>query len=582
MITVAGHNACGDGNSSITPITVKLFPVPAGTITGITTLCQGQTGLSYSTSNIAGASSYIWTLPAGATITSGSGTSSIIVSFDSTALSGTITVRGHSADCGNGIPSSLAITVNPLPSPAGIISGTTPVCQGQTGISYSIPVIPNATTYVWTLPTGCTIIGGAGTNSIITSFSTSAVSGVFSVHGHNETCGDGRHNSLPVMVNPLPIATGNISGASPVCQGEPDIPYSIQFIDPLSTSYVWNLVPMSAGVLSGLTSTITITWDNAFTGSASLHVHGLNSCGSGPISPSLSILVNPKPNVSFLDCNDQVTTKNARPVVLKGGYPMGTSGIYSGIGISQTIPGTFIFDPGSSAVIGSSGGTPYTITYRYTNIYSCFREGTRIMKVYPSNATQPCPGTVIDLRDGKSYLTFLAGSRTSSRCWMAENLNYGTFTNGNQPQSDNCIVEKYCINDLSTQCTVSGGYYQWNELMNYNAAEGAQGMCMPGWHIPSQQEWADLENFYLGTGLAGNALKDIYSTHGFHGLLSGVYYLNNIWKYTAGSNTGAMFWSSTSTLTGLVIANGINSFNPSTSQYQSSNGNAFPVRCVRD
>ena len=393
---------------------------------------------------------------------------------------------------------------------------------------------------------------------------------------------------MPVIVNPLPIATGNILGISPVCQGEPGIPYTIQVIDPLSTSYIWSLVPVSAGTLSGPTSTVDISWDNSFTGTASLQVHGLNGCGSGPVSPSYSILVDHKPNVSFLSCNDLFTTKNARPVVLKGGYPSGASGNYSGTGISQTIPGTFIFDPGSSAVTGTSGGTPYTLTYRYTNIYNCFREATRIMKVYSSNASQPCPGTVLDPRDGKSYPTFLAGSGSSTRCWMAENLNYGDYTNGNLSQSDNCTIEKYCVNDLSSQCAVSGGYYQWNEMMNYTTTERAQGICMPGWHLPSQQDWIDLENFYLGTGLAGNSLKDIFMTNGFHGLLSGIFYLNNTWKFTSGSNTGAMFWSSTpvlsglGTITGYAMAAGINSYNFSTSLYFSSIGNAFPVRCVRD
>ena len=580
-ISVAGHTICGDGTASTITLAVNLFPLPAGPVTGSVTLCQGQAGLSYSVPAITGAGSYIWSLPSGATITSGAGTNSIVVSFDSTALSGSLTVKGHSALCGDGISSSLGITVNPLPSPAGMISGPATVCQGQTGVTWSVQTIANASSYTWTLPAGCNLISGSGTNNITSGFNNNASSGIVTVYGHNAVCGDGRHNAHAVTVNPLPAATGDITGTTTVCQGVTGIPYSIQFADPQTTSYSWNLAPGSAGTVAGQASSVSITYDNAFTGNATLQVHGVNGCGSGPVSQSFNILVNPKPVVSLVSCNDLQTTKNARPVTLKGGYPLGISGSYTGTGVVQAVQGMYVFDPGNSAVNGSTGGSTYTITYRYTNIYNCFREATTTMKVYSSNASQPCPGSITDPRDGKSYATFLAGSGASAQCWMAENLNYGTWSDASQPQTDNCTVEKYCVNDVAAQCATSGGYYQWFELMNYSSAERTQGICIPGWHIPSQQEWNDLESFYLGAGLAGNAMKDTNVTTGFHGLVSGINYLNNTWKFSAGSVTGAMFWSST-TLSGLPVAIGLNSINPSASLYRSSLGNSFPVRCVKD
>lgn len=581
-ITVTGHNNCGDGSTSGFSLIVKLFPTPAGPITGATTVCQGQQNVVYSTSLITGANSYLWTLPTGAVITSGVGTNSITISFDSTALSGNLTVKGHSIDCGDGMSSMLAVTVNPLPAPAGTISGTTPVCQGQSGILYSIPVIPYATTYLWTIPSGCAITIGAGTNAITTGFNTSAVSGQFIVQGHNPTCGDGRRSTLNVTLKPLPLATGNILGTTPVCQGESNIPYSVQNIDPLTTFWIWNLIPSTAGTISGSTAAMNINWDNNFTGTATLQVKGQNGCGDGVESPQLNLKIDYKPNVIYLDCGDLFTTKNARPVLLCGGYPFGPGGIYSGTGVSPGPPGSFVFDPATNAVFGSAGGTPYTITYRYTNVNNCFREATKLIKVYPSNAAQPCPGTLADVRDGKTYATFLAGSGSFAKCWMAENLNYGVFSDANLPQTDNCLIEKYCLNNISAQCTTTGGYYQWQEVMNYNASESAQGICPPGWHVPSQQEWTELENFYLGPGVAGGGMKDMFAPQGFHGLLSGVYYLDTSWKFTSGNNSGTIYWSSTSTMSGNVVTNGINSFNPSTSLYPSSKGNAFPVRCVRD
>jgi len=134
-------------------VTIGSSPAAAGTITGTSTVCQGQTGVAYSVSAITNATSYIWTLPTGATITAGANTNSITVSFSASAASGNITVQGSSS-CGTGtVSANFAVTVNSLPSAAGTITGTSTVCQGQTGVAYSVSAITNATSYIWTLPT---------------------------------------------------------------------------------------------------------------------------------------------------------------------------------------------------------------------------------------------------------------------------------------------------------------------------------------------------------------------------------------------------------------------------------------------
>ena len=93
--------------------------------------------------------------------------------------------------------------------------------------------------------------------------------------------------------------------------------------------------------------------------------------------------------------------------------------------------------------------------------------------------------------DGNSYNTLEIGGQ----CWLAENLRVGTTTLGANNMSDNGIVERYCYSDNSTNCLTDGGLYQWNEAMQYTETEGAQGICMPGWHIPTDYEWYVLENY---------------------------------------------------------------------------------------
>jgi len=63
----------------------------------------------------------------------------------------------------------------------GVIEGSATVCQGQNLVTYTVPEIENATSYIWTLPTGAT--GSSTTNSISVNYSISAISGNITVKG---------------------------------------------------------------------------------------------------------------------------------------------------------------------------------------------------------------------------------------------------------------------------------------------------------------------------------------------------------------------------------------------------------------
>jgi len=94
----AGHPALAAASY---PVTVNPFPVAAGSITGTSSVRQEQTGVVYAVAPIDHATGYLWSLPAGASITAGDNTYSITVSFSDLAVSGVITVQGTNA-CGNG------------------------------------------------------------------------------------------------------------------------------------------------------------------------------------------------------------------------------------------------------------------------------------------------------------------------------------------------------------------------------------------------------------------------------------------------------------------------------------------------
>jgi len=152
----------------------------------------------------------------------------------------------------------------------------------------------------------------------------------------------------------------------------------------------------------------------------------------------------------------------------------------------------------------------YTGTGWFNVAYSALPDGS------------PCPGAASFVYGGQTYNTVKIGLQ----CWMKENLNIGTAILGGLDQSDNGIIEKYCYDNDPAQCTVYGGLYQWNEMMAYSSSSnsnpsGRQGICPPGWHVPSDAEWCQMETHLdpavicggSGSAIAGGSLKETGETH---------------------------------------------------------------------
>lgn len=122
-------------------------------------------------------------------------------------------------------------------------------------------------------------------------------------------------------------------------------------------------------------------------------------------------------------------------------------------------------------------------------------------------------------RDGSSCGDFLYGGQTYNsviigmQCWMRENLNIGIAIIVSQDQKDNGIIEKYCYDNNAANCDVYGGLYQWNEMMQYITTPGSQGICPPGWHLPTHAEWTTLTTALGGTTVAGGKLKEAGMFH---------------------------------------------------------------------
>ena len=124
---------------------------------------------------------------------------------------------------------------------------------------------------------------------------------------------------------------------------------------------------------------------------------------------------------------------------------------------------------------------------------------------------QDAPNTFTDSRDGKVYKTVTIGEQV----WMAENLAYLPSVVG--PATESTTEPHYYvygyIDDTPTVAaakatanyTTYGVLYNWTAAMNGAASSssnpsGVQGVCPPGWHLPSDAEWTELETYLANNG----------------------------------------------------------------------------------
>jgi len=176
---------------AVDSVTVQVDTLPVLSVSGINTLCAGQS----STLTASGASSYAWS---GAVTSSAS---SVTVSPSATT---TYSITGSNGACSTAI----AYTVQVNPAPAVTLTGSALICAGSTAV-YS------ANASGGTLPYNYLWLGGESTPSV--SISPSAVNttvGVLltDVNGCTDTA------SLIVVSVPLPsaILSGNVSGCGPL------------------------------------------------------------------------------------------------------------------------------------------------------------------------------------------------------------------------------------------------------------------------------------------------------------------------------------------------------------------------------
>ncbi len=195
LIRVFKFNATDGDTSFNIRITSATLGTPTNITANPTTFCAGGT-VTFTATTVANATNYVWTVPAGWTMTSSS-TNSMTAVVGSTA--GAVTAKA--VNCyGEGIAKSQTFTPGVIPVMPGVITGNATTCEGESNI-YSVATVSGATSYTWTLPSGWS--GTSTTNSI--TVTAGATGGSISVTANN-SCGSSAAQTLNVTVNPAPVA----------------------------------------------------------------------------------------------------------------------------------------------------------------------------------------------------------------------------------------------------------------------------------------------------------------------------------------------------------------------------------------
>jgi uncharacterized protein (TIGR02145 family) len=191
--------------------------------------------------------------------------------------------------------------------------------------------------------------------------------------------------------------------------------------------------------------------------------------------------------------------------------------------------------------------------------------------------------TVTDY-DGNVYNIIAIGNQV----WLKENLKSLHYTDGTE------IPDVAVYGDDEGMADIYGRLYTWDATMRNSTEEGVQGIAPDGWHIPSDTEWIELENFLGGASIAGGKMKTAGTEHwsspntgadnssGFSGLPAGefdAHYSPNIFQLL---NTHAVFWTSTEVNSTKARERYLSYDNKACSQYDWYKEMKYSIRCIRN
>ena len=274
-ISVSGTNALHCVNSTIYTLTVLPTPIISLTAPGYT-VCSGNS-TSFSVSSTAG--SYVWTIPPGSSIISGSNTANPNITATNTTTATTTliyTVTGTKGSC-TSAAQTVILTVNPNPTVT-VNPNPSSICIGASSTLTAL----GASTYTWSASTG----GGLPVNTGSLVVVTSSLSGTF-IYTVTGTDACTNTASVSVTVNALPNLAITPSPSGTVCSAA----------NAVLTASGANTYSWSSGAI---TNTVNITAINTTTTSTTNSISVVGTSTANCSNSSTYILtVSPTPSISL-------------------------------------------------------------------------------------------------------------------------------------------------------------------------------------------------------------------------------------------------------------------------------------------
>jgi uncharacterized protein (TIGR02145 family) len=187
-----------------------------------------------------------------------------------------------------------------------------------------------------------------------------------------------------------------------------------------------------------------------------------------------------------------------------------------------------------------------------------------------------------EIKTTKPVATEFKPITIGSQQWMTENLNVGTFSNG-EPIPEAKTKEEWLAaykNERAAWC-----YYnndpangkKYGRLYNWYAVNDPRGLAPKGWHVPTDKEWQILVTTLGGEGEAFVKMK---SSTGFRALPGGERWFEDEGFYKAGEI--GFWWSATANDKWNAWYQALHFGYSQIGQDNGGMNTGFSVRCIKD
>lgn len=369
-VVITSANGCNNGPSGQT-VSVVVNPTPQLTSAlNPATVCSNNV-FAYTPTSLTSGTTYAWSRAsvAGISQSSSNGTGAVSEPLTNTTTN-PVSVAYDFTLSANGCTNDQIVTVavNPTPVLTSVLTPA-PICSSTT-FSYTPASSLSGTTYSWSRPavTGISQSAGTGTGSINEQITNTTAAPVSVVYNYNLTAsGCSAPASITVLVNPTPQLNTSLTPAA-ICSGSS---FGYNFTSATTgAAFTWSRSSISGineGPSNG-TSAINEQLTNATASPVTvpyLVITSANGCNNAPTGQTISVVVNPTPQLSSLlapasTCSNNTFTYTPTSLTSGTTYSWTRASV---LGISQSsATGT-----GSvSEQLTNTTTSPISVTYNFT------------------------------------------------------------------------------------------------------------------------------------------------------------------------------------------------------------------------